>query len=424
MQQRQRVKQKLKDSCNNCAVTKVKCSKDKPVCARCDDRGLACYYGPSYRSGRRSTTSTHSTNPTTTADSTQSATASANATAPPSPQQKVPEKLHDGIFPDPALGTGSEFSWNSFTMPDFSLSGNHQQPVLFPTIDDAFNPEIQPPKFEMNTTLMPSSNDFSSSNKIGPYDQWFNASDLTFSPCMSASPTPPSSYCTNHMTNLTTPSSLNSLLDTTSHLADPGSNCLSQALNLLAALHGTGASCSTSTTGRLPTPRDSPSASSAPIVDEAIATNRNTLEKAMIIVKCPCFSQNEQLVFLVALIAFKVMALYAGAACESAGKSELTNPINLEQAPPIPNTNESSHARAQLVLGELHRVVRLVDMLSKRFEEYRRNTDVSMGGSDDHDSGGGKRDCISTSVFVQLEADLRKHLRAVTKDTMTILRSV
>lgn len=118
------------------------------------------------------------------------------------------------------------------------------------------------------------------------------------------------------------------------------------------------------------------------------------------------------------------MARYASAACEGVGKADLTTPANLERAPPTPNTNESTHAKAQLVLGELHRVVRLVEMLSKRFEEYRRNTDVSMGGSDDHDRGGGKEECISTSVFVQLEADLRKHLRAVTKDTMTILRSV
>ena len=424
MQQRQRVKQKLKDSCNNCAVTKVKCSKDKPVCARCDDRGLACYYGPSYRSGRRSATSTNSTNSTTAADPTRSATASANATAPPSPQQKVPEKLDDSVFQDPALGTASEFSWNNFTMPDLSLDANHPQPFLFPTVDEAFNPEFQPPKFDMNTTLMPSNNNFPSTNSMGPYDQWFNPSELTFSPCMSASPTLPSSYCTSHMTNITTPSSFSSLLDTSSHIADSGSNCLSQALNLLAALHGTRSTCWTSTTGRLPTPRDSPSASSAPVVDEAITANRTTLEKAMIIVKCPCFSQNEQLVFLVALIAFKVMARYAGAACEGDSKAELTNSTNLERAPPTPTTNESSHAKAQLVLGELHRVVRLVEMLSKRFEEYRRNTDVSMGGSDDHDTSGGKGECISTSVFVQLEADLRKHLRAVTKDTMTILRSV
>ena len=109
----------------------------------------------------------------------------------------------------------------------------------------------------------------------------------------------------------------------------------------------------------------------------------------MTIVKCACFAQNEQLVFLVALIAFKVMARYAGAAQEGECKADIINSANPNRAPPTANTIESSHAKAQVVLGELHRVVRLVEMLSKRFEEYRRNTDVSMGGSEDHDSGGG-----------------------------------
>ncbi|KAI0483292.1 hypothetical protein GGR56DRAFT_235072 [Xylariaceae sp. FL0804] len=47
-----RKRQKYKDSCTNCAVAKVKCGKEKPLCARCGERGLECSYELSYRYGR------------------------------------------------------------------------------------------------------------------------------------------------------------------------------------------------------------------------------------------------------------------------------------------------------------------------------------------------------------------------------------
>ncbi|KAK4119021.1 hypothetical protein N657DRAFT_650709 [Parathielavia appendiculata] len=44
---------KLRDSCNSCAVSKLKCSKDKPVCARCAKRDLRCEYFATRRAGRK-----------------------------------------------------------------------------------------------------------------------------------------------------------------------------------------------------------------------------------------------------------------------------------------------------------------------------------------------------------------------------------
>ncbi|GIZ44768.1 hypothetical protein CKM354_000795700 [Cercospora kikuchii] len=43
---------KLRDSCESCALAKVKCGKEKPACLRCQDRKLSCQYSPSRRSGR------------------------------------------------------------------------------------------------------------------------------------------------------------------------------------------------------------------------------------------------------------------------------------------------------------------------------------------------------------------------------------
>ncbi len=44
---------KLRDSCNACAVSKLKCSKEKPECARCAKRGQRCEYFATRRAGRR-----------------------------------------------------------------------------------------------------------------------------------------------------------------------------------------------------------------------------------------------------------------------------------------------------------------------------------------------------------------------------------
>ena len=95
----------------------------------------------------------------------------------------------------------------------------------------------------------------------------------------------------------------------------------------------------------------------------------------------------------------------------------------------------NSRARAQLVLGELHRVVRIVDTLSKRIREGPGRRGSSSSGSSSQSSdgkgsevgGGGLQGGpggydISASCFAQLENDLRKHLKAVTNDTMAILR--
>ncbi|KAF2835763.1 hypothetical protein M501DRAFT_289531 [Patellaria atrata CBS 101060] len=44
--------QKLKDTCDMCSVSKVKCSKEKPHCARCEKLDFPCVYSPARRMGR------------------------------------------------------------------------------------------------------------------------------------------------------------------------------------------------------------------------------------------------------------------------------------------------------------------------------------------------------------------------------------
>jgi hypothetical protein len=43
---------KLKDSCDMCSSSKVKCDKEKPNCGRCRKLGYPCFYSPARRIGR------------------------------------------------------------------------------------------------------------------------------------------------------------------------------------------------------------------------------------------------------------------------------------------------------------------------------------------------------------------------------------
>ncbi|CAG8893138.1 unnamed protein product [Penicillium egyptiacum] len=43
---------KLKDSCDKCSASKVRCTKEKPCCTRCDKLGYTCFYSPARRAGR------------------------------------------------------------------------------------------------------------------------------------------------------------------------------------------------------------------------------------------------------------------------------------------------------------------------------------------------------------------------------------
>ena len=54
--------QRLKDSCDMCSASKVRCKREKPVCDRCAKLGYPCFYSPARRVGRphrrRATSST------------------------------------------------------------------------------------------------------------------------------------------------------------------------------------------------------------------------------------------------------------------------------------------------------------------------------------------------------------------------------
>lgn len=45
--------QKLKDTCDMCSASKVRCDKKKPICSRCERLGYPCFFSPARRIGKR-----------------------------------------------------------------------------------------------------------------------------------------------------------------------------------------------------------------------------------------------------------------------------------------------------------------------------------------------------------------------------------
>jgi Aflatoxin regulatory protein len=189
-----------------------------------------------------------------------------------------------------------------------------------------------------------------------------------------------------------------------------------------------------------------------PTIESVISENKQIIEAINNMLDCHC-SQDEYLLAIISLIVFKVMAWYAAAAGDKSladnGMSWTNSFVALsdrqrtnsfgEQVLHLPTTignycvdgNDRSRMAAQLVLSELHRVQRLVNLLSKRLETIRlRNaclSRTSSGSSSVADSGDvqimeKRASPLSAPTFHQLEADLRKRLRTVSSDTIDILR--
>ncbi|KAK7541154.1 uncharacterized protein J3D65DRAFT_269153 [Phyllosticta citribraziliensis] len=141
--------ERLRDSCNSCAQAKVRCTRDKPICARCATKSLRCDYSPSMRKGKQRTTggSISSTKKTSSAGS----------------PRKSPERMHDdqkSSFPgsqkrtsyhhfpptDQKLRTPSPtIPWNDNVWSSAGVSGmgNGTFPGLFP--QDIFAMPYIPP---------------------------------------------------------------------------------------------------------------------------------------------------------------------------------------------------------------------------------------------------------------------------------------
>ena len=240
MQRRKRVKVKLRDSCDGCSDAKIKCKKEKPACSRCNIKGLTCCYGPSHRSGRRSTSASKAyERPQKSPTSGPVPTLAQVATLAPQPAGTRNE-IDTTAALNAASNTDFNFSIDAFDFPDIVLGGAASGMTPFSTFPEPLKMDLSAPEYDV-AALMSSNPDLpnydyrksdseNSSNDSLTYDnrnesissgidgitydpQWFSNLGPTFpNNFASGLGMPPSSSYAPQMTlpDISTPSSLQS----------------------------------------------------------------------------------------------------------------------------------------------------------------------------------------------------------------------
>ena len=419
-----RVKRKLRESCNHCALSKIRCSKDQPYCLRCSERGLCCHYAPSRRTGKRrgwSLASSAGTNPKGTMSET---------VLPPSESPSLDfSALVQGLTPN-------SFDFGQKSSPATPCS-NQQCPDLQPTAystggstmtrrDEIVTPvNVSPEDVDGPAGLSEDHlsatydsiamlNDHSGNHNLYATEFEEINSILRFSAqpdgFSTLTPCP-----TGHSSNQSSSGYANA------QLLEQPQDCMSRALNILKNLHIAPSTCTSISSG-CPTPKE------APRIDHVLTTNKEVIDSITSIISCSC-SLDLQLILVLTLITSKVITWYsavvrcddhprqAGSSASRSGsfataERVLHQPISVGKY--HLDGDDMGKMRAQLVLSELHRVVRLVKQLARCF--------VGLGLDSSQAQGRSNSPKFTPVIGMELEAFLRGRLKAMTKEAVDVLR--
>ncbi|OJJ77434.1 hypothetical protein ASPBRDRAFT_36658 [Aspergillus brasiliensis CBS 101740] len=311
---------KLRDSCNACSASKVKCNREKPTCARCAKRGLMCEYLVTRRAGRkRDKTQPHSN--TTSSNSPQQTllyTPELSASGTPLSMSDYFSQLQS--FSDPDHLTGLAVDFNTFLGSSGSL-----------------------PRLESSDSLLESSNQSATGSIDGSYIDAPFLFDQEFSSL------PNGSLPTNHPN----PS------DSTDSKTGPDKSscsCLIKILDLFRQLLPPDfGACARN---------HSLSQDQGLTTESIVATNAKTIDTIIQILCCLC-AHNGFLLVMVFMAAFKLMNWYATAA------RGLSTDLKSDSNATTRSADDTIRVMAQSVLSELHRMQKLVNALSEKLKQYQ-----------------------------------------------------
>ncbi|KAH7303315.1 aflatoxin regulatory protein-domain-containing protein [Stachybotrys elegans] len=427
---------KLRDSCHACASSKVKCHKEKPTCSRCAKRGITCEYFVTRRGGRpnherRSTiTGSHTGSSTMTTKKNIPALSmwlASNSMLPtdlamslmvphPSPQSTTTTPsanfITDACPVDPALGSLSESladlnntDIEKFLASPISLSDTN----LLSQSDFFWGIESASSSVQGNVATFQDSFCFVDESLRAPSTAIFSPPNSLASPLYTGSN---SDQASSHKEDHRPLSSLSG----PSESSLPGC-CLVKALDLMKDLFPN----STTTCSVSSSPKDD--SLLPPNIETVITQNRLTIEALGFILQCPC-SQDGYLLSVVALTVFKVLRWYAAAA----GKTQAA-PSPAETVIQTPAKVGSyclegehwGHMATKLVLSELHRVQRLVNVLSERLQlSNLMDSDASANNAarraSNSDLEVGMTSPFPAAILDQLGLGLKSQLKALSQD--------
>ncbi|KAM0795939.1 aflatoxin regulatory protein-domain-containing protein [Usnea florida] len=407
------VNARLRDSCQACAVSKVKCLKEKPACSRCARRGVKCEYFVMRRPGRRREGSRPSNDDSDRDGRNRNTGSSGSLTN------------MDLSPPSPRLGSRS-----GIECPTSDLFSNLWTPLdsnLFSALEgeaDMFNNLLDSPIDGFELEPKDSSN----------HDP--DAFSETFS--FDHSSTSKSSISS---------SNTQSLLNGNMSASGPpvsASCCLIQALNLMRKLSSTKPTVCILIDDQNDVAIMPKVGTDAVLsVQTVVAENQQTLEIVSNMLQCSCV-EDGYLLTILSMVVLKALERYAAAArkqSEIAGEKDCkpsANTFTQEETRQISSVGDQKVGRleAQLILGELHCVQRLVKQLAPKLKARGVGAGGKEGGDMERDisrgdshvpslsEGGMTKGPFSVTIFDQIDADLRKALSALSSEIIRMLRKI
>jgi hypothetical protein len=407
----------MRTSCHACAFSKLRCSGDKPSCARCAKKGLPCEYMAAKRGGRKPTVN----KATGAVDQHVFGALHAASHAQGTPQGRAATQAV-------MYSTPSQHSANTTS----NTTSTSVSPVLRPTPEGSLSPfqatyQTMPSYFD--PTMLSSfdqplaSTSTATDSDLGDYfplsqdldmltadflpmDFDTSAADFQFN--ASADPMD-TTACDLFADFISAPGqkapcgpNTDFQLFPAARSAKSSPSCLVRALELLRQYSPSSCQDSTSSTPSLPI---------------VIAQNGATIEAASALLECPCSRDGYQLV-LVALIVFKALTWY-NAAVRQESHSRQTSVSNKTPGGIASDGEENpKRAAAQAVLVESHRVRKLIEQTSLRLRAR-----IEADEAEQTTGGGGFALPFSAAMYSQLDAALMGQLRVLSLDMIDRMKN-
>ncbi|OJI96120.1 hypothetical protein ASPVEDRAFT_219633 [Aspergillus versicolor CBS 583.65] len=419
---------KLRGSCQACAQSKLKCSQDKPTCARCAKRGTTCQYLVSKRAGRKQGSRTSSLKtlskeyqPTSVEESDgQNGLLDASThlmqyalqqdrsldacregfhhQRTPSYPESIPSLLSSA---GPATSATTPLTFGHTEFDGFLASPVSLSFLDAPDVDYFSGAKVN---FRDLDGIPEPSSFFSSSDPIPMLDD-----NIIESPFVANSPGPQTNLpCSPPLPEIST-------------LGDPPQCfCFARSLSLLRELFPhPSLNCRATSTDK--------SCFSPPTIQQVIAQNEQTIQDINRILQCPC-SQDGYTLTILALTVFKILAWYSAIALDSPipGDSQSFTE-QVDRAPAIIRGyhlegEDRDRMAAQLVLSELHPVQRLVNTLYQRLKDKVSQGRLLTGPNIIPVGANGHESSVPLHFLDKLAVDLGTRLRGLSSEIFEQLR--
>ncbi|KAI1328258.1 hypothetical protein F5Y16DRAFT_398663 [Xylariaceae sp. FL0255] len=443
---------KLRDSCHACAVSKIKCLKQKPTCSRCAKRDIPCEYIATKRPGRKpererkqfASNKDGKDNPSVVSSSSQLQQGEQYVNTGSTIQVATPSS--EGLtFMDmstaPAsaisssLGSGTSSAEEPITPQDLGALQDPLGDFLNMPIDIGDVNSLASFLLELENHEITASFEVTDFMSVTASADLFSTSSGNTFPAMLSS-----GYSQEPR----------KLEKDRPDVKDPACSCLMQALDMMKKLFWSG-------TSDFPRGETSPWAingsdslnefldQSSISPQDVVTENKQATEAMILILDCPCSKGSYQLVML-AMIMLKMMGKYASTLYNPTSKGPGGLPTdNHHAAKGLAGKSATYHLDAgtarrmttQLILSELHRIQGLVNRLSSKIRDQSERSSVQGEEKPglEHDDGnqpasffGISNSVVASTMFSvntmkQIETDLRQALNHLSSELIGILRN-